>query len=97
MKAIIDNNKTYKYISTKGSFYVCEDINGKVKMFEASKVEFVEIDSMPKAKKYSCSRNSDEKRAEKMMVTAHHTPLTAQEKEDIRIEMEKAKWASKSF
>lgn len=97
MKAIIDNNKTYKYISTKGAFYVCEDMNGKAKMFEASKVELVEIDSMPKAKKYGCARSSDEKRAEKMMVTAHHAPLTAQEKEDLRIEMEKSKWASKSF
>ena len=97
MKAVIENGKTYKYISTKGSFYVCEDIKGKGKMFEAAKVELVEIESMPKAKKYSCSRSSDEKRAEKMMVTAHHAPLTAQEKEDLRIEMEKSKWASKSF
>lgn len=97
MKAIIENNKTYKYISTKGAFYVCEDINGKGKMFEASKVELVEIDSMPKAKKYGCTRNADVKRAEKMMVTAHHAPLTAQEKEDLRVEMEKAKWSSKSF
>ena len=97
MKAIIDNNKTYKYISTKGAFYVCEDMNGKAKMFEASKVELVDIESMPKAKKYSCSRSSDEKRTEKMMVTAHHAPLTAQEKEDLRIEMERSKWASKSF
>ena len=72
-------------------------MNGKAKMFEASKVELVEIESMPKAKNYSCSRSSDEKRAEKMMVTAHHAPLTAQEKEDLRIEMEKAKWASKSW
>jgi len=97
MKAIIDNNKTYKYGSTKGAFYICEDMNGKAKMFEASKVELVEIESMPKAKKYSCSRSSDEKRAEKMMVTAHRAPLTAQEKEDLRIEVEKAKWASKSW
>ena len=97
MIAIIENGKTYKYISTKGSFYVCEDIKGKGKMFEAAKVELVEIESMPKAEKYSCSRSSDEKRAEKMMITAHHAPLTAQEKEDLRIEMEKSKWASKSF
>ena len=97
MKAVIENNKTYKYGSTKGAFYICEDMNGKAKMFEASKVELVEIESMPKAKKYSCSRSSDEKRAEKMMVTAHRAPLTAQEKEDLRIEVEKAKWASKSW
>ena len=97
MKAVIENNKTYKYGSTKGAFYVCEDMNGKAKMFEASKVELVDIESMPKAKKYSCSRSSDEKRAEKMMVTAHHAPLTAREKEDLRIEVEKAKWASKSW
>ena len=97
MKAIIENNKTYKYISTKGSFYVCEDMNGKCKMFEASKVELVEIDSMPKAKKYGCTRSADEKRAEKMMVTSHHAFLTAEEKEALRIEMKKSKWASKSW
>lgn len=97
MKAIIENGKTYKYVSTKGSFYVCEDVNGKGKCFEASKVEIVEIDSMPKAKKYGCSRSSDEKRAEKMSVTAYHAPLTAEEKEELRISMEAAKWGSKSF
>ena len=97
MKAIIENGKTYKYVSTKGSFYVCEDVNGKGKCFEASKVELVEIDSMPKAKKYGCSRSSDEKRAEKMSVTAHHAPLTAAEKEELRLSMEAAKWGSKSF
>ena len=52
MKAIIDNNKTYKLILVKGSFYHCEDERGKSKCFEASKVELVEIDEMPKAKKY---------------------------------------------
>lgn len=97
MKAIIDNGKTYKYVSTKGSFYVCEDINGKGKCFEASKVEIVEIDSMPKAKKYYGGRTSEEKRREKLSITAAHAPMTAEEKEALRIEMEKSKWASKSW
>ena len=97
MKAIIENGKTYKYVSTKGSFYVCEDVNGKGKCFEASKVELVEIDEMPKAKKYYGVRTAEEKRREKLSITATQAPMTAQEKEDLRIEMERAKWASKSW
>ena len=97
MKAIIENGKTYKYVSTKGSFYVCEDVNGKGKCFEASKVELVDIDEMPKAKKYYGGRTSEEKRREKLSITAAHAPLTPEEKEALRIEMEKSKWASKSW
>ena len=51
MKAVIDNNKTYKLILVKGAFYHCEDERGKSKCFESSKVELVEIEEMPKAKK----------------------------------------------
>ena len=97
MKAIIENGKTYKYVSTKGSFYVCEDVNGKGKCFEASKVELVEIDEMPKAKKYYGVRTAEEKRREKLSITAAQAPMTAEEKEALRIEMEKSKWASKSW
>ena len=97
MKAIIENGKTYKYVSTKGSFYVCEDVNGKGKCFEASKVELVEIDEMPKAKKYYGGRTTEEKRREKLSITAAHAPMTAEEKEQLRIEMERSKWASKSW
>lgn len=97
MKAIIDNNKTYKLIIVKGSFYHCEDERGKSKCFEASKVELVEIAEMPKAKKYYGGRTSEEKRREKLSITAAHAPLTPEEKEDLRIEMERAKWASKSW
>ena len=97
MKAIIENGKTYKYVSTKGSFYVCEDVNGKGKCFEASKVELVEIDEMPKAKKYYGGRTTEEKRREKLSITAAHAPMTAEEKEQLRIEIERSKWASKSW
>lgn len=97
MKAIIENNKTYKLIIVKGSFYHCEDEIGKSKCFEASKVELVDIDEMPKAKKYYGGRTAEEKRREKLSITAAHAPMTAQEKEDLRIEMERAKWASKSW
>ena len=97
MKAIIDNNKTYKLITVKGAYYHCEDERGKSKCFEASKVELVDIDEMPKAKKYYSGRTSEEKRREKLSITAAHAPLTAEEKEALRIEMEKSKWASKSW
>jgi hypothetical protein len=97
MKAIIDNNKTYKLILVKGSFYHCEDERGKSKCFEASKVELVEIDEMPKAKKYYGGRTAEEKRREKLSITAAREPLTFAEKEQLRKEMEAAKWASKSF
>ena len=97
MKAVIENGKTYKYVSTKGSFYVCEDVNGKGKCFEASKVELVEISEMPKAKKYYGGRTAEEKRREKLSITASHEPMTAEEKEQLRIEMERSKWASKSW
>ena len=97
MKAVIENGKTYKYVSTKGSFYVCEDVNGKGKCFEASKVELVDIDEMPKAKKYYGGRSAEEKRREKLSITAAHAPMTAEEKEQLRIEMERSEWASKSW
>ena len=97
MKAIIDNNKTYKLILVKGSFYHCEDERGKSKCFEASKVELVEIDEMPKAKKYYGGRTAEEKRREKLSITAAQAPMTAAEKEELRLSMEAAKWASKSF
>ena len=97
MKAIIDNNKTYKLILVKGSFYHCEDERGKSKCFEASKVELVEIDEMPKAKKYYGGRTAEEKRREKLSITAAQAPMTAEEKEALRIEMEKSEWASKSW
>lgn len=50
MKAIIENNKTYKVVSERGAFTVCEDEKGKCKMFETSKVSIIEISEMPKNK-----------------------------------------------
>jgi len=55
MKAIIENNKTYKVTGEKGDFTICEDSRGKCKMFQTSTVEIVEIDKMPKAKNYKKS------------------------------------------
>lgn len=97
MKAIIENGKTYKLITVKGAYYHCEDERGKSKCFDSTKVELVEIDDMPKAKKYYGGRSAEEKRREKLSITAAHAPLTTQEKEQLRKEMEASKWASKSW
>ena len=97
MKAIIENNKTYKLILVKGAYYHCEDERGKSKCFDSNKVELVEIDGMPKAKKYYGGRTSEEKRREKLSITAAREPLTFAEKEQLRKEMEASKWASISW
>jgi len=52
MKAIVENNETFKITSEKGDFYICESNKGKIKMFAKCKVQVVDIDSMPIAKKY---------------------------------------------
>ena len=56
MKAIIENGKTYKVVSEKGAFTVCEDSKGKCKMFETSKVSIVEISELPKEKVYKSTK-----------------------------------------
>lgn len=97
MKAFIDNNNTYKLILVKGAYYHCEDERGKSKCFDSNKVELVEIEEMPKAKKCYGGRTSEEKRREKLSITAAREPLTFAEKEQIRKEMEASKWASISW
>lgn len=52
MKAIIDNGATYKITGEKGAFTITEDVKGKVKMFQTSTVEVIEIEEMPRAKVY---------------------------------------------
>lgn len=52
MKAIIEKGITYKVTGEKGAFTICEDSKGKVKMFQTSIVEVIEIDEMPKTKVY---------------------------------------------
>ena len=52
MKAIIDNGTTYKVTGERGVFTITEDVKGKVKMFQSSTVEIVDIEEMPKAKVY---------------------------------------------
>jgi hypothetical protein len=97
MKAIIENGKTYKVISERGSFTVCEDSKGKCKMFQTSTIEVVEINEIPKEKVYKQNRTSEEKRAEKMSVTASRPYLTQKEKEYLEDYMQAKKWNSVSW
>ena len=60
MKAIIDNGTTYKVTGERGVFTITEDVKGKVKMFQSSTVEIVEIEEMPKAKVYKKGSKSSE-------------------------------------
>ena len=55
MKAIIQNNITYKVTGERGEFTITEDAKGKVKMFQTANVEIIEIESMPKAKVFKKS------------------------------------------
>jgi hypothetical protein len=52
MKAITQNNETFKLTGERGDFYICENSKGKAKMFLKSDVEIIEISEMPKMKKY---------------------------------------------
>ncbi len=52
MEAIIEKGITYKVTGEKGAFTITEDPKGKVKMFQTSIVEVVEVTEMPKAKVY---------------------------------------------
>ena len=52
MKAIVNNNTTYKVTGERGDFFITEDNKGRVKMFAKSTVEVIEIDEMPKAKSF---------------------------------------------
>ena len=52
MRAIIEKGITYKVTGEKGAFTICEDAKGKIKMFQTSIIEVVEIEEMPKAKVY---------------------------------------------
>lgn len=97
MKAIIENGNTYKVISERGAFTVCEDSKGKCKMFETSKIEVVEINEMPKAKVYKSTKTAEKKHAEKMDITAHHAPLTDKQNADLDAYMEKQKRNSISW
>jgi len=58
MKAIISNNKTYKITSERGDFFYTEDSRGKCEVFRKKDVDVVEINAMPKAKKYAKARNT---------------------------------------
>ncbi len=60
MKAIIENGATYKVTGERGSFIITEDVKGKVKMFQTSTIEIVEIEEMPKAKVYKKIQVSSE-------------------------------------
>ena len=50
MKAIIDNGTTYKVTGERGVFTITGDVKGRVKMFQTSTIEIVDIEEMPKEK-----------------------------------------------
>jgi len=52
MKAIIEKGITYRVTGEKGVFTITEDVKGKIKMFQTSTIEVLEINEMPKAKVY---------------------------------------------
>ena len=63
MKAIIEKGITYKVTGEKGAFTICEDSKGKIKMFQTSVVEIIEINELPKAKVYKKSTHASEANA----------------------------------
>lgn len=44
MKAIIEKGITYKVTGEKGAFTICEDVKGKIKMFQTSTIKVVEAE-----------------------------------------------------
>lgn len=58
MKAIISNGTTYKVTVVKGDFTICEDVKGKIKMFQTSTIEVVEAE-FGKVKIYKTSKPSE--------------------------------------
>ena len=57
MKAIIDNGTTYKVTGEKGAFTICEDVKGKIKMFQTSTIEVMEAE-FAKVKVYKTSKST---------------------------------------
>ena len=96
MKAIIENGKTYKVVSEKGAFTVCEDAKGKCKMFVTANIEVVEVEEAP-VKKYKSFKTSEQKHAEKMSVTASRPALTDEENANLDAYMQAKKWGSVSW
>ena len=58
MKAIINNGTTYKVTGEKGAFTITEDVKGKIKMFQTSTIEVVEVE-FGKVKVYKKSAPSE--------------------------------------
>ena len=44
MKAIIEKGITYKVTGERGDFKICEDVKGKIKMFQTSTIQIVEAE-----------------------------------------------------
>ena len=60
MKAIIENGNTYKVTGERGAFTITEDVKGKVKIFQTSTIEIIEIDEMPKEKVFKTRKATKE-------------------------------------
>lgn len=56
MKAIIEKNETYKITSERGSFFVTENNKGKLRTFEKTKVQVIEIEEMPNSKIFKTTK-----------------------------------------
>jgi hypothetical protein len=76
MKAVINNGVTYKVTGEKGAFTICEDIKGKIKMFQTSTIEIVEAEfgkvkyaNKPSVKKSTMQNEIDYKNSKTAKMT----------------------------
>lgn len=76
MKAIIEKGITYKVTGEKGVFTICEDVKGKIKMFQTSTVEIVEAEfgkvkyaNKPSVKKSTMQKDIDYKNSKTAKMT----------------------------
>ncbi len=69
MKAIIQNNETFKLTGERGDFYITENSKGKCKMFLKLDVNVIEISEMPKVKKYKSHEFQENQLLNQLLLT----------------------------
>ena len=76
MKAIVEKGIIYKVTGEKGDFTICEDVKGKIKMFQTSTVEIVEAEfgkvkyaNKPSVKKSTMQKDIDYKNSKTAKMT----------------------------
>lgn len=92
MKAILENNKTFRVTEVRGS-YVYAESNGKTKVFRADLVNIIEVDDIPVKPKFI----NKKKICEKLSVTASSPALSRQERERVLADIERRKYESISW